>query len=241
VEQAAVNEVIVALSVGKDSLATLDVCAQRFRKIHAYFMYLVKGLRFQEVTLEWVERKYNIEVLRVPHFEIPRLMSSQSLNWYRPQAPSYNVIRMRELEDHCRMKLTNRLDTWIASGEKKVDGMQRRGMLNARGPWDKKRLHYYPIQDWTDSQVWSYLNLRRMPTPLDYSMKVHRSLDSFRGPYLVELKKHFPQDYQRILDIFPFVEAIRRRYEIYGTSQSKRRTEVSGSGSESEGFEERSL
>jgi phosphoadenosine phosphosulfate reductase len=211
------DEIIISLSAGKDSLAVIDICARNCKRVHAFFMYWVKGIEFQEVTLRWVERTYGIKILRLPHFEVPRIVSQQILTWHRPGAPEYKRVRMRDVEDAARIRLTGNLDTWIASGEKKTDSMQRRGMLNARGPWDKKRLHYYPVQDWTDNQVWDYLTLRKIPTPLCYQMKVNRSWDSFRGPYLDQIKEHFPKDYQRILDTFPFTEAIRKRWELYGT------------------------
>lgn len=31
-------------------------------------MYLVKGLEFQEKTIRYYENKYDVEMLRVPHF-----------------------------------------------------------------------------------------------------------------------------------------------------------------------------
>jgi len=215
------SAVLVALSVGKDSLATIDICAQKFSRVEAYFMYWVKGLRFQEATLEWVERKYGIKILRVPHFDIPNIMNNQSLNWYRASQRDFKRIKPRQLDDYARRHFGLK---WIASGEKKCDSLERRGMLNARGPWDEKRLRYYPIQDWTHHQVLDYLALRHIPLPAEYSVGARRSWGGFRGEDLMMVREHFPADYKRILDVFPFVEAIRKRHELYGKKPNGKRS-----------------
>jgi len=213
------TEVIVSFSGGKDSLATLDWCARHFQKIYAFYMYWVKGLEFQENTLRWAERTYDLKILRLPHWEIPRIMSQQILNYYRPASPEFKQLRLRQVEDYARYKLTGDLSIWMASGEKKTDGMARRGLLNTRGPWDEQRGHFYPLQDWTDKMVWEYLRIRKIPTPWVYSVGVASRTSGFRGSYLHQIKQHFPKDYEKMLQVFPFLEAIRKRYELYGRVQ----------------------
>ena len=63
------REVIVAFSGGKDSCVTLDLCTRFFDKVYAFFMYQVPNLSFQERTIQHYEKRYGIEVLRIPHFE----------------------------------------------------------------------------------------------------------------------------------------------------------------------------
>ena len=59
------DSVIVAFSGGKESVVTLDLCSRYFKNIKAFFMYIVPDLSFQERTLEWYEKRYQIEIMRI--------------------------------------------------------------------------------------------------------------------------------------------------------------------------------
>jgi len=209
-----VDSVIVQFSTGKDSLALLDLCSKRFERIECYFMYWVRDLSFQRATLEWAEKHYGISIYQVPHFELSAVMSNQSLAWFRPSYPELRATKVRDLEDHVRRHFNNEI-TWIASGERKQDSLERRAMLSESGPWDVKRLHHYPLSEWSTRQVWHYLRVNRIPIPGEYSF-LHRSWMGFIGEDLAGIAKHYPDDYRKILDVFPFADSIRVRYELYG-------------------------
>lgn len=61
------DSVIVAFSGGKESIVTLDLCFRYFKNVRAFFMYICPDLSFQERTLEWYEKKYQTEIIRIPH------------------------------------------------------------------------------------------------------------------------------------------------------------------------------
>jgi phosphoadenosine phosphosulfate reductase len=69
VQSGITDSVIVSYSGGKDSAVVLDLCHRYFKTVHAFFMYQVSDLSFQEATLRRAEKKYGIEIYRVPHFE----------------------------------------------------------------------------------------------------------------------------------------------------------------------------
>jgi len=130
------QEIIVAFSGGKDALATIDICSRQFKKIHAYFLYWVKGLEFQEVVLQATERRYNLKILRLPHFALPVVLGDQTFGFYGSSYPRFRPVKMREIQDYVRTKFNV---TWIASGEKKSDSFTRRFMMMASTQWDQKR------------------------------------------------------------------------------------------------------
>ena len=64
------DSVIVAFSGGKESVVVLDLCFRFFRNVKPFFMYICPNLSFQERTIEWYERKYQTEIMRIPHMDV---------------------------------------------------------------------------------------------------------------------------------------------------------------------------
>lgn len=102
-------------------------------------------------------------------------------------------------------------------------------MLSASGEWDKGRLHYYPVMDWSTRQVWSYNRVRQLPRPAEYTY-LRRSWSGFLGEDLFAIRAHFPADYKKIIDVFPFADIITRRYELFAdrNPKNKRSTKLQG-------------
>lgn len=221
------DSIICAFSRGKDSLAVLDICVRRFKRVEAFYMYWVKGLEFEEAILRYVENRYSIKIYRVPHFELARLVSRQALTWYRPSAPEFRITKQRDIDDHVRRHFGNEIP-WIASGERKMDSLERRAMLSASGEWDTARMHYYPIMEWKTRHVWDYMQMHNLPVPAEYGF-LKRSWAGLVGPDLYAIREHFPSDYRKILEVFPFAAAITARYEFHADRTPKKRHSKSGS------------
>ena len=64
------DSVIVAFSGDKESIVTLDLCFRYFKNVRAFFMYICPDLSFQERTLEWYEKKYQTDIIRLPHMDV---------------------------------------------------------------------------------------------------------------------------------------------------------------------------
>jgi phosphoadenosine phosphosulfate reductase len=217
------DAVIVAFSAGKDSLAVLDLCCKRFNTVRAYFMYHVEGLSFQEQIIQQVERRYKIDVLRVPHFALPTILNRSGM---RLKRTALKELKITDVEMFARDYFGIE---WIASGESKYDSLQRRGMLSvlgdssiAQGAADKKRKRLYPICDWNRATVFAYLRRQHIPTPSFYRY-MKSSLGRFRADELQAVHDHYPADYAKIMKVFPFMEAVRVRGEFYGSEESKPR------------------
>lgn len=191
--------------------------------MEAFFLYWVKGLEFQEVVLEAAERRYGIKILRLPHFQVPWLLGSQLLSEYRANYPEFPSISMRDLQDHVRRKFGMH---WIATGEKANDSFTRRFMMRAlKQQWDWKRGIWYPLYDWNNEQVFVYMRLNRIAMPPEYQF-MKDSWGSMRGQSLTVLRQHFPEDYRRVLEVFPFAEAIERNHEFFNKGKFGRKTKI---------------
>lgn len=136
------DAVLVGFSGGKDSVVTLDLCMRYFKRVTPYFMYLVRGLEFQERTIQFYENKYDTEILRVPHF-----MLSDFLRYGSFRMPDLDVPIVHTVDLYNYMRNKTGI-YWIAAGERISDSIVRRAMIKSSGTIDKKRGRIYPIAQW---------------------------------------------------------------------------------------------
>jgi len=225
---AGVKSVLVAFSCGKDSLVCLDLAVKTFEKVQPYFLYWVKGLSFQERTLQWAEQRYGLEVLRLPHAFLSTFYIASDLRHDLPIDKLQKKMSLTDQENAIRAQTGI---TFIVTGQKRAESLWRRGALyevaQTQGISMKRRT-IFPLVDWADSDVWSYLKLNKVPTPADYrvfaGLAPHSpswDLNSKRqGKYLQRIKEVWPDDYAKIVAQFPLAEALIKREEIYGPAEA---------------------
>lgn len=203
------DSVLVAFSGGKDSIVTLDLCMRYFKRVQPFFMYMVPDLGFQEETLGWYEKKYDTEIIRIPHFEVSTFMRYGTF-----REPDFNVseVSVKETYDYLR----NRTGIfWISAGERISDSTIRRAMIKHSGTIDAKRGRFYPIANWSKKNVLDYIRLKHLKLPRD-SKRLGFSFRSLDGKQLAAIQDMYPDDYQKILKVYPFADAATERYRRYG-------------------------
>lgn len=96
---------------------------------------------------------------------------------------------------------------------KKADGMNRRLMLRgyeANGYENNGMC--YPLADWTQKDILAYMKQNGLPEPVRYSLKASNgvgfSLDCF-----LWLRENYPQDLERIYQVFPMSRRILFEYD----------------------------
>lgn len=201
-----VRSVCVSFSCGKDSIVTLDLCKRYFDDVHAFFMYIVPGLEFQERTLRKYEKLYDIEILRIPHPDMAKFLRYGT---YRPADLSVPVLEFNDCYSYVR-SITG--DAWIAGGERINDSLNRRAMLKSGGSVDFKRFRMYPLLHWTKNEVVEYIRRKKLYLPHDTRV-LGSSFCDLSGETLSRIKKYFPNDYKRIKDFYPLCETGVVRYE----------------------------
>ena len=198
------GKVIVGVS-GKDSLAVLDLLHRAGFELHPYHLYIVPGLEFRERWLRWLERRYDVEVLRWPHPDLSYLVRH---GVYRHPLPEFPVLEFNDVFDGLRRELGAE---WIATGEKMIDSLQRRGMMKRHAPeyLERDRRVAWPIADWNDRQVKAYLRQRRIPLPPEYAALGRGWGGSpFEKEAIRWLRDKHPGDFRRYRLFFPAVEAV---------------------------------
>nr|DAV56290.1 MAG TPA: phosphoadenosine-phosphosulfate reductase [Caudoviricetes sp.] len=203
------DSVIVGFSGGKDSVVTLDLCMRHFDRVAAFFMYQCPDMEFQERNLRFYERKYGIEIMRLPHFDVSPMFRYGA---YRDPDWTVPVVGMNEVYDYVRSETGI---YWIAAGERIADSLIRRAMIKKSGSIDEKRGRFYPISGWKKGEVVKYIKHRKLKLPVEYE-KLGFSFRSIDGPNLAFIKQQFPDDYEKVLRLYPYAEAAVRRFEEYG-------------------------
>lgn len=65
----------------------------------------------------------------------------------------------------------------------------------------------YPLADWTQKDILSYMRQNGLPEPVRYSLKASSGV-GFNLDCMLWLEKNYPQDLQRIYKVFPMAERI---------------------------------
>lgn len=205
------DSVIVAFSGGKDSVVTLDLCMRYFDRVAVFFMYQVPDMEFQERNLRFYERKYNTEIIRIPHFDVSAMFRYGA---YRNADWSVPIISINDVYNYVRSETGI---WWIAAGERINDSLIRRAMIKKSGSIDVQRGRFYPISGWKKNEVVSYIKKRKLKLPVEYE-KLGFSFRSVDGKTMSFIKQQFPEDYKRALNIYPYAEAAVMRFEQFGRS-----------------------
>lgn len=203
------DSVLVGFSGGKDSAACLDLCFKYFKNVQPYFMYLVPDLEFQERTLKYYEKRYNTNILRVPHF-----MLSDWLRYGTFRMPDLDVPTVKTVELYNYLREETGI-YWICAGERIADSIVRRAMIKESSSIDTKRGRFYPLAYWNVRQVRAYNKQRNLPLSLENKALKH-SFRSLESDEVKNIKKVFPEDYQKIKEMFPLVEVSIKKGEFYG-------------------------
>lgn len=201
--------VIVAVSGGKDSAVTLDLCARFFGEVHAFFMYLVPGLSFQEAVLRHYEARYGIVIDRVPH---PMVSEWFRYGVFRKEDGRVPLIKVPDIYRHVRLK---RSAWWVAAGERIADSTIRRAMIKRSSSIDETRGRVYPVAHFRKADVLRYIERQRLKVAPEARVLGH-SLRGLEPREMALIKRHYPADFERIRAWYPFVEAAVFRFEHMG-------------------------
>ena len=201
------DSVIVAFSGGKESVVVLDLCFRYFKNVKPFFMYIAPDLSFQEKTLEWYEKKYQTDIIRLPHMDVSEFFHYGS---FRPADPDFPVVSINDIYKYLRLETDM---WWIAAGERIDDSIVRRAMMKKSGSVDVQRGRFYPVSMWKRREILDYIKYHNLYLGQD-SRKLGFSFKSLWGKELLMLKQHFPQDYEKVLKIYPLAAAGVKREEM---------------------------
>lgn len=199
---------IVFFSCGKDSIAMLDMIAPVFDEVICVFMYFVPGLAHIERYLKDAATRYkNVQVIQKEHF-INTTIRRNGL-FCLPQ--KQKILTLSDVDAQVRQETGINLSFY---GSKKNDGMNRRIMLNTYGdlPIQKKTQKYYPLADFSNKEVLSYIRTKRLPVPIKYGTKASNGL-GFNLDCFLWMRHNEPGDLEKIYKQYPLSRKILFDYD----------------------------
>lgn len=214
--------VIVGLSGGKDSLVTLDLCVQTFgaSNVHAFFMRLVDGLRCEQAPIRSAVARYNGLTLHVvPHWALSHMYRRSYLRPYVHGAEFIPALKQVDVENDLRRKTGIE---WVAYGHRAVESLVRNAMLKRGGMNgnDTKGRRIYPIWDWKTPDVYAYLRQNKIPVPKPLASRYAGQSGGVElsPKTLGWIKEHYPDDFVKICEVFPFAPTLLMREAMHGDS-----------------------
>lgn len=210
------TKILVGLSGGKDSLATLDLCIKSFglNNVYPFYMEFIPDLRITEEMLGYAIKRFNLkEIIKVPAEGFIGDYKSGLYGWedlWKDDLPDIsrkavflNLVHLTGIQN-------------IAVGIKSADNLQ------IRRQWDKNK--YFggivaPIWKWKAVDVVKYNILNKIEIP-------KQTKEGFRGidlsdESLLYLHKFYPDDFKKIEYFFPFIGAKIFQIEHYGIKYKK--------------------
>jgi sulfate adenylyltransferase subunit 2 len=194
---------------GKDSIVLLDMLAAEFPKIILYFMYLVRGLRHNEIYLTWAAERYNAEIRRIPHWSNDVIRKN---GFFCDPVPDIKVRSTGDVEKAVREETGIR---YAFSGMKGVDGYMKRMRLKfyAKTGYVSDKGMVYPLALWTNKEALSYIRNRKLITPFRYAEGGVSQGAALNLETLLCLRQQFPDDYEKVLNEFPYADKLIWDYE----------------------------
>lgn len=196
-------------SLGKDSLVLLDLIYLKFNRIVCVFMYFVKDLEHIDRWINWVKAKYpKIEFIQIPHWNLTYILRG---GLYCVPNPKVKLLKLKDVIESMRLKYGIE---YTFLGMKKADGMNRRLMLKGyeANEYENNGL-CYPLADWNQKDILSYMKQHNLPEPVRYSLKASNGL-GFNLDCFLWMRDNYPQDLEKIYKVFPMSCRILFEYDL---------------------------
>ena len=190
--------------LGKDSIALMDILYKKGLKVQPIIMNMVDDLEQIQRYVAHTEKKYNVKFIQVMHPVKCSYIKQGYMGIEKDEKQILSTIG-KVAERVCKETKT----PYSVYGFKKVDGLNRRIMLNEinNGIFYKTN-KCYPLGDWLNKEVFAYKKANKLiqPIRIDNRPSFDIMIDDYN--YLSWCKKNYYNDYLKIINDFPEAEAI---------------------------------
>lgn len=215
-ERSKISNLMIGLSGGKDSLCLCELVKMAGISNVGYFnMEFLPNLRIQDDLMRFPCERFGIDfdsIVRVPSEHFNNCMHYSLYTWYSTKAK----------KDFPKMKRTDifrfiakKYKASIVVGTKKSDSMQMNRMVS-RG----FGTCIYPMAEWGLNDVFTFMQKRNIAIP-PLTKKGCRGvgIDPNDLKFILD---YYPDDFEAIEEVFPFVRALLLPYKYFGLKQTVR-------------------
>jgi phosphoadenosine phosphosulfate reductase len=212
------NAVSVSYSGGKDSVVAMDLAVKTFKRVEAFFMYVIPDMECVQPAMDFAYKRWGITVRQYPHFAILEDMGNGVYcnNTDRVVLPKYS------LTDIYNVARADSDTMAVVTGMKRNDSMMRRQHMK----WNEMGANHvwHPLAGWTNHDVRAYCLRHKLESPLSFSGQGASSGIGLDEETFLWLADKYPRDFFRMCEIFPYAEAAiwkRRFYDGQGNPRPK--------------------
>ena len=183
-------------------------------------MYMVKDLDHINKYIKWSEAKYpNCKFIQTPHYAYYNYKKYGLSGTEKVKYSEWNVSKITD-----KVREETGIE-WSIMGFKKNDSLNRRLMLNTYpdSMTSESGKKLYPLADWKNSEVISYIKKNRLIEPLKYGNTGNtksQGTDVTDISFLTWCRDNYPTDLEKIRKEFPDTERILFEYD-HERKQSK--------------------
>jgi hypothetical protein len=210
------DKVILSFSGGKDSLCAWLKLRDHFEVVPIYH-YFVPGLEFVEKYLTYCEEFFGVRVVRLPH---PVAYKYLWALMFQPPVQAnliaqydYRFVDFGEWTE-AYAKQAGLKEPWTAVGTRMNDSVNRRLTMRKHGTLRESQFKFFPIADMKKGEQLELIKSSGLKLPADYRIW-GRSYDGIDYYFLKGVRDNYPNDYQKILELYPLVDAEFARYEMW--------------------------
>ncbi|MCY2966270.1 MAG: phosphoadenosine phosphosulfate reductase family protein [Planctomycetota bacterium] len=202
---------------GKDSLTVLSLCCQIFgaENVHGFFLFHVPDLECEQKTIRMAESRFGIEITQLRHPEASFYLQTSTL--CKLSIETENQIRRKLRWGDIEAIMRKRTGAgWFAYGHRMTDSPQRRAMIKSHAGIIENRRTCFPIYDWKPRDVIAFLRARRISIPAMFGSTINNTSGvSPNDPKCLRfLRDNHPQDYAKLLAIYPGAANLLLRDEL---------------------------
>lgn len=218
--QAMNSTTFLAFSCGKDAIGAWIQLRKYFKTIIPVYMDPFPWLSFHEEYLKYFEDKFGVKVHRLVHGMFFSYL--EDAEWSAPE----DVKLIMNWEKNDQILKEFQTDEWYellreefnlpniyqANGVKACDSIYRGLSIKTHGAINHNKKKFLPVYDWSNQRLFDEIQSAGIKLPKDYLIW-GRTFDGYDYKFSKGLKDHFPDEYKRLIDMFPMVEADHFRWE----------------------------